>query len=435
MNNRFLNRNCRSKGAIMKRLIIILIALAILLSAMPRESQAIPAFARKYGFNCNMCHTAFIKLNDFGQRFRNYGYQIPGQEGGEKNVFETAPPLSIRTSAGLDLYKTGKHATSGFNIYGFDFLAAGVMHKNVSFLLIYTPRIDEPAANYAGPDNGSNPSQLATLESVNIIFSNLVQDALNLRIGRFEPAYHGISSKRSYYIMSPYEVYTFGTPNNSFVFDDNQTGVEATGNFRNGFHYGAGVVNGNGANPDNNKYKDVYLAAHQIIGRGEGQSAGQRVGVFGYWGWQPTDLNDVFVGPTGDAGGHNNKPFYRIGADVSLNYSTFNLRGLFLQGSDNREFNNINTSLNYKYNGGFAELDYVGLVNNRLLLSAMFNWVRPPFYDQDKKISAFSALVRYYLGDWTAVNVALHAEYTHRQTDKDNPVKEDNLLLLVDFDF
>jgi len=43
--------------------------------------------------------------------------------------------------------------------------------------------------------------------------------------------------------------------------------------------------------------------------------------------------------------------------------------------------------------------------------------------------------VRYYLGSWTAVNVALHAEYTHRVVGADNPFKDDLFTLLLDFDF
>ena len=75
---------------------------------LPIDAEAIPAFARKYGFNCNMCHTGYTKLNDWGQRFRDNGYQIPGQEGTEKNVFDTAPPIAMRTSFGYTAYKNNE---------------------------------------------------------------------------------------------------------------------------------------------------------------------------------------------------------------------------------------------------------------------------------------------------------------------------------------
>jgi hypothetical protein len=182
-----------------KKVLTITLAGAALLILVSESAFAIPAFARKYSFNCNMCHVAFPKLNDFGQRFRDRGYQIPGQEGLEKTVFETAIPIALRTTVGHSLYSSPAGTTAAFHLYGLDLLAAGVLHKNISFFFVYTPRIDDPAADYLGPGAGDNPSQLAAIESANVVFSNLVPDKLNLRVGRFEPAYQLLSPKRLYY--------------------------------------------------------------------------------------------------------------------------------------------------------------------------------------------------------------------------------------------
>jgi hypothetical protein len=229
-----------------------------------------------------MCHTAYSRLNDYGQRFRDNGYQIPGQEGKEKSVFDQPIPVSMRLSLGHTTYSNENGRASSFNLYGFDLLAAGVLHKNISFLLIYTPRVDFPASNYDGPNVLDNkPSQQGSLESVSLIFSNVIRDALNIRVGRFEPAYHVFSSKRSYYLFQPYEVYTLTTPSNNYSFDENQIGIEATGHFRCGFKYVAGVVNGSGGNPDNNNNKDLYMNVVQTIGRGDGQT----FGITRYGGW------------------------------------------------------------------------------------------------------------------------------------------------------
>jgi hypothetical protein len=435
MSSPFHNQNYQSKGELtMKKLSIFIGLVLVTFLLLPTTSKAIPAFAKKYGFNCNMCHTGFTKLNDFGQRYRDNGYQIPGQEGGEKNIFDLAPPLALRTTTGLTVYKTTEGTTTGFNIFGLDLLAAGVLHKNVSFMMIYTPRIDEPANNYLGLTDSSKPSQYATLESANLVFSNLIQDVLNIRVGRFEPAYHPFSSKRKYYIFEPYEIYTFTTPGNSFSFDDNQIGIEATGHLRSGFKYGLGVVNGNGGSPDMNRMKDFYLNLSHTFGKGDGQSAGQRVGAFGYIGWQPTS-SGTFVAPTGETNGKDNKTFYRIGLDGSFNFETFNLGLLFMKGVDDKALNILDPTKNYDYSGGFAQLDWAGLMNNRLVASLMYNWVQPPSYDAERKINAYSALVRYYLGDWSAVNIAIHGEYTFKRTGKDHPLDENLFSLILDFDF
>lgn len=422
----------------MKKFYSFLCIIFLIEIILPIDTLAIPAFTRKYGFNCNMCHSGYAKLNDWGQRFRDNGYQIPGQEGTEKNVFETSPPIAMRTTFGYTAYNIDEGTTSTFNLYGLDILAAGVLHKNISFLLIFTPRIDEPASNYFVPDSlQSYPSQLGALESANLVFSNIIQDALNIRVGRYEPAYHQFSSKRSYYLFQPYEIYTLTTPNNSYVFDDNQLGIELTGHFRSGFKYAAGVLNGNGANPDNNNQKDVYANIVQTFGKGDGRSAGQSLGAFGYYGWQPVVVPGTVIGPMGETNGSDNNTFYRMGATGSFNWNSFNLQALYMLGIDDKAFNTLDTTAttDYKYNGGFVELDYVGLFNDRLVASIMFNWIITPSYDPDRQMNAYSALLRYYLGDWSAVNIAMHLEYTHRETGKENKFKEDFVAIALDFAF
>ena len=48
-----------------------------------RQAEAVPAFARKYKVECTVCHTRPPRLNTFGERFLENGYQIPGtQDGG-----------------------------------------------------------------------------------------------------------------------------------------------------------------------------------------------------------------------------------------------------------------------------------------------------------------------------------------------------------------
>ena len=416
----------------MKKISIVLLVLIALPLVAPAPVRAIPAFARKYGFNCMMCHTAYPKLNDWGQRYRDNGYQLPGQEGREKTLFDSPTPIALRTSTGLNGWNWRNHggSTIGFDLMGLDLLAAGVMHKNVSVLLIYTPRLDEPTSDWRGTD----PLQPGALESASVIFNNIIPGALNLRIGRFEPAVHPFSSKRSYYLLEPYEVYGFVTPLHSFVFDDNQIGVEATGHFRCGFKYGAGIVNGTGPTPDNNRFKDLYANVSQTIGAGDGQSAGQRIGAFVYYGMQPLMAGGP-TSPTGEIAGMDDRYFYRVGGSASLNWRTLNLQAVYLYGFNEKEADEPHYA-DYTFNGGFAELDYAGLYNNRLVASALYNWVRPPEWDEERGINAYSSLVRYYFGDWSAVNVALHGEYTFRVVGKgDRADKESLYSLLMDFGF
>ncbi len=121
----------------MKKTLTTLFAVSLALLVLGQTALAIPAFARKHAFNCNMCHVGFPKLNDFGQRFRDNGYQIPGQQGREKTVFETAFPLALRTTTGYSLYGTEGQSAGGFHVYNLDLLSGGVLNKNISYLFIY----------------------------------------------------------------------------------------------------------------------------------------------------------------------------------------------------------------------------------------------------------------------------------------------------------
>src|SRR3989454_6877800 len=84
-------------------LFVVIIAILSGIVQDVQDAQAIPAFARKYDFACSVCHVpSFPKLNDFGNLFRDHGYQLgtdqelPTYEGLTKGYW----PVSLRTTVG-----------------------------------------------------------------------------------------------------------------------------------------------------------------------------------------------------------------------------------------------------------------------------------------------------------------------------------------------
>ncbi len=59
-----------------------IVLVGALLPGMIPDAEAIPAFARKYQVNCQVCHTRQPRLNLFGEQFLENGYQLPGTEDG-----------------------------------------------------------------------------------------------------------------------------------------------------------------------------------------------------------------------------------------------------------------------------------------------------------------------------------------------------------------
>ena len=176
------------------------LAALVLAALWPTPSGAVPVFARKYGLNCTNCHSAFPRLNDWGQRFRANGYQLPGRENEEKTVLEGPAPVALRTNFGFtrESFDAASDTLdqSGFSLVGLDILSAGVIAPHIGYLFVFPPQL-AASRGVAG--------QEGTLEMASVMFSNLGSPWLNVRAGRFEPAYAAFSVKR-HLGLTPYEI-------------------------------------------------------------------------------------------------------------------------------------------------------------------------------------------------------------------------------------
>ena len=47
---------------------------------VPRQAEAIPAFARQHKISCTTCHAPFPRLKDFGEEFAGNGFAMPEEE-------------------------------------------------------------------------------------------------------------------------------------------------------------------------------------------------------------------------------------------------------------------------------------------------------------------------------------------------------------------
>src|ERR1035437_1487604 len=156
-----------------RRIGMQLLALGILLTGV-QPAYGIPAFARKYGLPCSACHEAWPMLNNFGQTFKDNGYQLGN--GRDAPIYQQPDywPITFRVipqwhresndrvavdkiagNASAGQVETSV-ASSGFDTSSINILTGGTLANNISFLV-------QPFIN-----NGSNSISQAWLRLDNL---------------------------------------------------------------------------------------------------------------------------------------------------------------------------------------------------------------------------------------------------------------------------
>lgn len=406
------------RGGILAALLGLIALLSYEYSAVVQKAEAIPAFARKYDFKCNVCHVpGFPKLNDFGNLFRDRGYQLgsdadlPEYEG----ILMGFWPVSFRTTVGNQIsslhtgagqpgFQSGNSSSNAVGFTTLDILSFGTLARDVAHRIVFT---GQPSSEFGfggvTPDLESAAVKLMRLEKYVGVKSAPGDYLVNLLIGKHELDVP-FSEKRSptlntsivMYHYLPGAAYTSGTmipptlagygSANNFGIGNNQPGIELTGikktNWSKGFfRY---TLDGLFTNPstsnaaatggccDTGGGRNVNLYAHltQSFG-GYGIVTGHRIGVSGMYGHEPT-LANALCGAACTAG--NYAAFSRFGADVSTTFNgEWNLFGGWMHGNDNKNLyacatcsastvtplgNSAGVAQNAAWNGAFIELDY-----------------------------------------------------------------------------
>jgi hypothetical protein len=422
-------------------------------SALPAgKVMAIPAFARKYGLPCSACHTAWPELNNFGQVFRDNGYQLMNDR--DSPIWQNPSyfPISFRITPSWHRESTtnqqfdtgnGTLTQAGFDLSGMDLWSAGTIYKNISFVLLPS----------------SDPTAVWHFEAAFIRFDNLKGTPwLNLRFGRFEMD-NLISEKRFLFLSNNgglYQIYHFNVPGstNNFGYGDNQIGVELAGHSANSYtRYSVAVLSSNeggvnfttdvvpGAPPSNRTY-DVNLAFSQAFNApgppGESGFGQERIGAFAYIGQRPTGY--LTEGGT-QLVGIDNKPFYRIGFAADLSYKNLELLPLFMYGHDNPYLgtglaSNVPLPLGAlapTFYGGFLEAHYYFNPQNVALArfeqinvgQQAFNNIGAGGSSSNGNITAVTFGYRWYPIMFSRGGVALDGEFSRVRTIGQEPLSGD----------
>jgi len=365
--------------------------LTMVLLTATRPAHAIPAFARKYGLPCSACHEAWPMLNNFGQTFKDNGYQL----GNDRDspiyqqpaywpiMFRVSPTWHRESNNRVPVDKVPGNSTSGlvestvtasgFDVGAIDIVTAGTLSRNISF--------------FVQPFIGSNS---AALEQAWVRFDNLVGSRwLNFKMGKFELD-EPISQERALPLSNTGGIYYnyFFTPpgdRNFFTGIGNfQLGAEVSGHSDNDYtRYSVAVVsNNNGAtglqaSQAYNLYTN-FNQAFEVPGLGL-----QRIGVYSYIGRSPTFFQTSGGQPIPGTG-MGDRGFYRVGAYGQWYLGKFDFETFYEHGYDNVFLGNSVPAnqpsklpagaVGPSWNGGFVEGHYD--YNPRLILIGKYELIR-----------------------------------------------------------
>ncbi len=431
------------------------------LLGITENAHCIPAFARKYGLPCSACHEAWPMLNNFGQTFKDNGYQLGNgrdapiyQDPGYWPIMFRTTPFwhrennnrqgvdSIPGSAASGLIERNV-TTSGFDLGGVDFIAAGTLYKNISV--------------FVQPFIGNSS---VTLSQAWARLDNLAGSRwLNLKMGKFELD-EPISQERSLLLNNTgalYYNYFFNPPGDRNLFGGiglPQLGIEVSGHSANDYtRYSVAMVSSNsGATglPTNQTY-DVYANVNQAF---EVPRLGmQQVGVYAYWGQSPTYFQTAGGTPLPGTG-TGNESFYRVGAYGHWFVKRFDFYTFYLHGYDNVFLGNgvpanqASTlpvgALAPVWNGGFVEGHYNPTPRwvfiSKYELTRMSRQANPLLPPKLGNLDTWTVGYRWYPIMSTRAGLAWTQEYSHIANVGAAPVSHldeirDSYLMGFDFDF
>ncbi|MDA2925180.1 hypothetical protein MYX84_04210 [Acidobacteria bacterium AH-259-O06] len=407
---------------------VMIVAVMVFLGGLfitTNQAYAIPANARRYGITCLACHLPPPKLNDFGNRFRDNGYEMRGilteqvlkrintlnqgvkikevtreeleQRDNPAKLASGFWPVALRASLGNAFKSVDKLAvgaspqnpatspsaplaranSNGVELFGVDLLSLGAVAQNVSFNLTFYGIAERNLHVHQGWVRLSN---LFGTSLVNVKLGKVILDL-------------PFSEDRSPTYFVPYVVYRYrpGLPyiptmglvstnftsplqyanRDTFRLRDEQPAVELMGHkdWAPGKNFRYVLTALLTENIDiGSRTPGFYGHLTQSFG-GEGFNSGHRIGIYGLYGEAPTENKFGLPGT-----GTRDRPFFRLGFDLSTAMSVgrtgnLNLFGVYMYGEDNPS---LITPLPTTISGGTQRATWQGWFGEA-------NLVKPPY--------------------------------------------------------
>lgn len=341
-----------------------------LLVLSTQTASAMPEFARRYNLSCAACHSAFPRLNKFGEHFAKSNMRLPNwmetskQLGDERLALPDHVPIAIRAQA----YVQARQGRAIDPVTGATQYAATDFQSPYLIKLLSSAPLSKSITYYfyaIMAEKGENSTIL--VEDAWFSYADLFGSGIDMMLGQFSLS----DSMFPREVRMPFQdfmVYRMAglTYDRGVLFsrDAGPLAIDLGVTNGNGIHDNLKINSPGYGRPDRMFDNDTSKTVFTHLGADIGPVA---VGLFGASGKQLSA-----TGPAGMVAGVRDTDKRVIGLDASGQFgSTMFWYAQYLWNSWDG-FLDANPARNYRWNGGFAGLDWIP--NERWAFSALYNY-------------------------------------------------------------
>lgn len=346
------------------------VSVTALLALSTRTASAMPEFARRYDLSCAACHSAFPRLNKFGEHFANNNMRLSNwketadQLGDSRLALPDHVPIALRAQAYVQARQgksidpvTGasqRAATDFQSPYLVKILSSAPLSENISYYFYAI------LAEKGG--NGETVVEDAWFRHANVFGSGI-----GMMLGQFSLS-DLMFPRETRLPFQDFMAYRMAglTYDRGVLFDRNigRVGIDLGITNGNGIHQNFNINSPGFGRPDKMFDND---SSKTVFGRVGTDVGPVNVGLFGASGRQRSATD-----PAGLITGARNTDKRVVGLDASGQFGANTY--WYAQYLWNRwdGFLDADPTRNYRWHGGFAGLDWIP--NERWAFSALYNY-------------------------------------------------------------
>jgi len=334
---------------------LFFIMLLLVITLIPSRSDAMPVFARKYNISCAACHSAFPRLNEFGEQFAADNMRLPNWKdttisgGDDMLALPDSVPLALRTQA----YVQKREATNIDVESGEEISADTDIQSPYLIKLLSSAPLSEHISYYfyaIFAEKGGNGE--AIVEDAWFRHDDIFSSNVGMMLGQFQVS-DLMFAREVRLTFQDFVAYRMAglTYDRGLLFDYAAGPVDLA----------LGWVNGNGIEENFTINSPGYQRPDKlfdsdsdkaIFGRVGGDIAGVGVGLFGYSGSQKNATD-----PAGLGSGERDTDKISYGIDLSGKFG--DKAYWFAQLLQNQWDGFLDANTEYEWFGSFVGVDYI----------------------------------------------------------------------------